>query len=696
MTKFHRSTLAAVLCAAVAACGGGGSGDGDPVDSGPGMDGDTTCLPLPTDTDGDGISDSHEGAPNIDTNGDGTPDYQDDDSDGDGVPDAEEAGDGNPCTEPLDADGDGVPNFREEDSDGNGVPDGDERTDTDADGLPDFADTDDDGDGIPDLVEWGPNANPVDSDGDGTPDYHDTDSDADGVPDLYEGHGDVDHDGTPNYLDEDADGDGILDSIEAGPNPALPVDSDADGARDFLDVDSDNDGLADNQEDGNANGIVDPGESDPKQYDTDGDGFPDLVEWAAGTDPNDPSSKLSDDDFYFVLPYFDPEKTDDLDFSTDIIKADVFFEVDTTGSMGGTINNLKNNLSTVIAPALALEIPNIAFGSSYFKDFPVSPFGGYNGGPDGYDLPFKLTQRVTTVVAEVQMGLNVLEASGGGDGPESGMEALYQAVTGEGISWTVATPGSVPKFNALAGYDPAKHGLLGGAGFRVGALPIIVHATDIEYHDAPDYWAAGISQAHSRAQAVAAAKALGARFIGITSSSTAKIQLQQVARDLNTVVPPTAWGPTETFCHTGSGGALEPPDATGLCPLVFTMGWDGSGVSNQVVEAIKTLVTYGTIDISSQPVSDPFELPQVDTAQFITSITPVPPAPPGATIDGDIFRDVQPGAPVKFTVHARNTIVQSKREAQLFRVTIRVMGDGVTVLDERDVYIVVPGGGIDP
>jgi len=126
------------------------------------------------------------------------------------------------------------------------------------------------------------------------------------------------------------------------------------------------------------------------------------------------------------------------------------------------------------------------------------------------------------------------------------------------------------------------------------------------------------------------------------------------------------------------------------------MDWSGSGVDLQVVEAISALVTYGTIDISGIAVSDPMALPQVQTAGFITAISPVPPAPPGAMIIGDVFKDVQPGAPVTFRVHARNTIVEQRREAQLFRVTIRVMGDMVTNLDERDVYVVVPGGGLDP
>jgi hypothetical protein len=133
-----------------------------------------------------------------------------------------------------------------------------------------------------------------------------------------------------------------------------------------------------------------------------------------------------------------------------------------------------------------------------------------------------------------------------------------------------------------------------------------------------------------------------------------------------------------------------------LCPLVFTMDFGGTGVSTALVDGIKALVTFGAIDISALPVADPFLLPDIDTSAFITAIDPVPPAPPGSMIDGDTFKDVQPGNPVRFRVHARNTTVQHAREAQLFTVTIRVMGDGVTTLDEREVFIIVPGGGIDP
>jgi hypothetical protein len=680
-----------LLIAALAACSGG---SGDPIypDAGPDAD-PLLCSPLPTDSDGDTINDTHEGKGiGRDTDNDGTPDYLDADSDNDSVPDSVEAGDGDVCTEPRDTDGDGLPDFRETDADNNGVPDSDELGDFDGDGIADFADRDDDNDNLYDTEEWGGATQPVDTDADGSPDYHDTDSDADGVEDRYEGLNDsLDGDGLPAYRDLDSDGDGILDSVEGPAGTSPPADYDDDGAFDFLDVDSDNDGLGDAQEDLNGNGVLDPGESSAHDDDTDDDGFPDVVEWAAGSDPQDPLSGVPVGDFYFVLPLFDPEQEAPLDFSTDIIKADVTFECDTTGSMGGTIMNLQNSLQTVIVPQVALEVPNVAFGVGDFKDFPVGSFGGSS------DFPFKLWARVTTDIDDVQAGLDQYVASGGADGFESGAEALYQMTTGEGIEWTVATAGEVPKFDPTVGYDPAKgHGVIGGAGFRIGALPIIVHATDIEYHPASDYWAAGITEAHTDTQAVNASIAMGARFLGITSSTTARVQLEQISRDTDAVVPPTAWGPSETFCHTGTGGAPRPPDPTGLCPLTFDMDWSGTGVDVQVVDGIKALVTYGTIDISAIQVADPNELPAIDTSNFIVGIQPLPPAPPGSSIDGDVFRDVLPGTPVTFTVHAKNNIVESRTEAQLFRVTIRVMGDGVTVLDERDVYVIVPGGGQDP
>ena len=165
-----------------------------------------------------------------------------------------------------DRDRDEIPDAEDPDNDNDGIPDLVEglNVDSDNDGQPDYLDYDSDGDTIPDYIEAGANpASPIDSDGDQQPDYLDLDSnndgtpdsagiandlDGDGIPDVLEGSGDADGDGIINSEDIDADNDVIPDSIEAGDNPAQPVDTDKDGVPDFLDLDSDNDGVLDIQE----------------------------------------------------------------------------------------------------------------------------------------------------------------------------------------------------------------------------------------------------------------------------------------------------------------------------------------------------------------------------------------------------------------------------------------------------------------
>ena len=77
------------------------------------------------------------------------------------------------------------------------------------------------------------------------------------------------------------------------------LDSDNDGLCDLTEdllgtdrhnPDTDGDGLSDAIEDDNRNGIVDPGETDPRLADTDGDGVNDGAEVAAGTNPLDAAS----------------------------------------------------------------------------------------------------------------------------------------------------------------------------------------------------------------------------------------------------------------------------------------------------------------------------------------------------------------------------------------------------------------------
>lgn len=62
-------------------------------------------------------------------------------------------------------------------------------------------------------------------------------------------------------------------------------DNDGDTICDDIDPDDDNDGLLDSEEDVNSNGVVDQGETDPLNSDTDGDGIDDGTEVGIGTNP---------------------------------------------------------------------------------------------------------------------------------------------------------------------------------------------------------------------------------------------------------------------------------------------------------------------------------------------------------------------------------------------------------------------------
>jgi hypothetical protein len=94
----------------------------------------------------------------VDTDGDGTPDYLDDDSDGDGTPDSYEGGVTDGESEPRDTDGDGLWDSQDLDSDGDGLQDADEMASYGTDPY----DADSDGDGQSDGAEVLAGTDPLD------------------------------------------------------------------------------------------------------------------------------------------------------------------------------------------------------------------------------------------------------------------------------------------------------------------------------------------------------------------------------------------------------------------------------------------------------------------------------------------------------------------------------------------------------
>ncbi|PKN56086.1 MAG: hypothetical protein CVU56_18060 [Deltaproteobacteria bacterium HGW-Deltaproteobacteria-14] len=170
------------------------------------FDGDGIPAYLDADADGDGVADRDEGPGDDDA--DGLINVLDPaDADGPGA-DRDQDGLSNLAewvigSDPRVADGDadGV-------LDGDEIGALVNPWDTDGDGLPDWRDEDDDGDTLTTSTEvidaetWG-----TDVDLDGAPNWRDPDADGDGKSDGVEGRGDADGDGVPNYLDPYDDSD---------------------------------------------------------------------------------------------------------------------------------------------------------------------------------------------------------------------------------------------------------------------------------------------------------------------------------------------------------------------------------------------------------------------------------------------------------------------------------------------------------
>jgi hypothetical protein len=673
------------MLAMLVACGGDESGR---------TEGGITKPPTVgcADADQDGIEDGIEGEQDAD--GDGAANRTDIDSDGDGVTDDLERV--SPvCMAPADSDRDNTPDYLDLDSDGDGIPDAPDPlgADTDGDGIPDSRDGDDDGDNIADVDEVGGNPSMLrDTDGDGMPDLRDIDSDNDGVRDSASALGDLDGDGVIDYLDDDTDGDGVPDVHELG-DPTSPRDSDADRMPDYLDADSDADGLADGSEDENGNGLVDAGESSPISKDSDGDGADDLVEQAAMTDPSDAAKNpQADGNFVFVVPYQKPPapETATLDFATNIQRADVVFSMDTTGSMGGAVENLKAALSAQIVPELSAKIPDLGIAISNYEDVPVGSFGSFG------DLPFELGTPVTTDVSAAQTALNQIVLGSGGDGPESGIEALFQIATGAGLTWpadaTSGLPGdSIPPFDMM---------------FRPGAFPIVIQISDAENHSAETY-GSFVPDAASRQDAYDALDAISARVImvNVGQSSFALSDHLEIVQTTGAVVPPAAFGDSGQ-CLTGLAGGPQAPNAAGECPLLFNVDFSGGGLGTSIVDAVQALAGSVSLDIDARPVNEDGNPGDVDAvAAFLDRVTPNT-APSATTMcvsglpvddllggDGkdDTFLDVSGGVRVCFDVVPKsNTTVMPARDPQLFRARIDVYGDDITVLDDRAVWFVVP------
>jgi hypothetical protein len=297
----------------------------------------------------------------------------------------------------------------------------------------------------------------------------------------------------------------------------------------------------------------------------------------------------------------------------------------------------------------------------------------------------------------------------GGDQPEAILEALYQVATGAGLDG----PGGTRV--------PAHVGGKGGVGFREGAQPIVVAISDAPSHtkDDPDdtcgtnYAGLTAAAAHGRSETIAALGGICAKVIGIATlwppknyqgpGCTPVAELSRLAQATGALVPPAAWdlparpaGCAAGLCCTGQGGAGEPPDASGNCPLVFKDDTKGDALRGQVSAGISQLARFGAFDVVATPAGDPLPMGH-NTAELLRAISPrdftAPPAPPVTRppiIRDGKFTAVLPGTLLRFGIEAKNDVVMETDAPQVFHARIKIRAGGCADLDERDVIILVP------
>ncbi|MBK8170127.1 MAG: VWA domain-containing protein [Sandaracinaceae bacterium] len=380
-------------------------------------------------------------------------------------------------------------------------------------------------------------------------------------------------------------------------------------------------------------------------------------------------------DLEVVLPYGESARVT-LEAQSDLALLDVHFSIDTTGSFRDEIETLKRDLTASIVPALRRRVDDVAVGVSRMEDFPRLPFG------ESSDRPFKLVTAITTSLARVDSAVASLDMplGSGGDGPEAGAEALYQIATGEGFSGALISPWS--------GVPASGGGTRAGVGFRDGALAVVVHVTDAPTHTPEDYAGSYIGT-HSLTNAIDALRAEGIYVVGIASGDDGRGYLEEVAIGTGAVQDPV-----DDACGTGIGGRARLP-VSGVCPLVFDVAGDGTGLSSSLVDAIIRL-------LDTVRIHEAFGVATDDPFHFVTTVEAVSATPPSGfdaperadrrpSDDGilDTFTEVPTGTAMHFDALLTNSLIEPTDYDQSFRITVTIRGDALT-LARRVIRVRVP------
>lgn len=344
-----------------------------------------------------------------------------------------------------------------------------------------------------------------------------------------------------------------------------------------------------------------------------------------------------------------------------LARVDVFFIVDASASMRDEIANIRAGLGDVVVPGVRAAIPDAWFGLAFVGEFPVEP----HGPPEV--LPYTLAVPMTSDVRRIESALGGAPVWGNFDDPEAQVEALYQAVTGEGIGVWVP-----PSVGCAMGGE-------GGACFRESALPVIALITDAPMHNgppgiepvAPYDFAPELPRPHTYAEMLAALATQGVLVLGLgatdRSRPSALPQLRAVARDTGAV---------------SASGA----------PLAFDIGSAGDGVGAGIVSAIERLAAEVPLDLDARVEDVPGD--GVDASPLLRGVRPLRAMPAdgvrGLTETG--FLGAVPGTRVTFELLVDACGLAPSEVTRRYPARVVFVASGRSRIGSVDVLIVVPGG----
>lgn len=171
---------------------------------------------------------------------------------------------------------------------------------------------------------------------------------------------------------------------------------------------------------------------------------------------------------------------------------DVYFLVDTTGSMGTVINNVRNGIGQIITNTSGLG--NVHYGVGEYKDF-------------GDVFVFRENTDLTNVPATITAGVNALGASGGGDTPEANLFGLTQMSSQ--TSWRAGSTRIAVWIGDAPGHDPSGGATLASTIAALNGQNIVVEAFSATSGPGID----------STGQATAIAAGTGGAFLGNISTN---------------------------------------------------------------------------------------------------------------------------------------------------------------------------------